>query len=93
MPGTLTAMADASEPSVVATAANAAEAQLVIGRLAAAGIAASERHTIGNVEFGDGGSRWIYVEPADADRARAVLAESTGISDEELARQAREAAE
>jgi hypothetical protein len=86
-------MADASEPTVVATAANAAEAQLIIGRLAAAGIAASERHTIGNVEFGDGGSRFVYAEAEQADRAREVLAESTGISDEELARQAREAAE
>ena len=66
---------------------------MVIGRLAAAGIPATERHTIGNIEFGDGGSRWIYAEHADADRARAVLAESAGVSDEDLARQAEDAAQ
>jgi hypothetical protein len=71
---------------VAASAANAAEAELIVQRLAEAGIAATSQRTIGGPEWGPSGSQFIYVEAAQRDRAREILQATEGISDEELAR-------
>jgi hypothetical protein len=86
-------MTDPNKPTVVASATNAAEAELIVQRLTAAGIHASVQRAFGTVEWGESGARWVYTDAADAERARELLGESAGISDEELARQAEEAAE
>jgi hypothetical protein len=71
---------------VVATAANGPEADLIVQRLAEAGITATSQRTIGGPEWGTSGSQYIYVEAGERDRAREVLKTTEGISDEELAR-------
>ena len=75
---------------IVASAANGAEAELVRQRLLSEGIHAISERTIGSAEWGSSGARNVYVAEADADRARAALAESP-LSDEELARLSEEA--
>jgi hypothetical protein len=70
---------------VVATAANAAEADLIRGRLAEAGIAAISQRSIGGPEWGMSGGQYMYVEASHLDRAREILSEAEGLSDEELA--------
>jgi hypothetical protein len=70
---------------VVATAANAVEADLIRSRLADAGIAAVSQRSIGGPEWGLSGGQYVYVEAAHLDRAREILSEAEGISDEELA--------
>jgi hypothetical protein len=82
----------------VAGARNEPEAELIVQRLAAAGVSAVSHLSSGNPEFGSSGGRTIYVEEADVERARAALAdEEPAFTDEELAelseRAAREAAE
>jgi hypothetical protein len=72
---------------VAATAANAAEADLIVQRLAEAGITATSQRTIGGPEWGESGSQYIYVEAAQRDRARETLKTAEGISEAELARQ------
>lgn len=69
---------------VVATAANTAEADLIRGRLAEAGIAAVSQRSIGGPGWGMSGGQYVYVEAAHLDRAREILSEAEGISDEEL---------
>jgi Putative prokaryotic signal transducing protein len=76
-----------SELEVLTTVASEAEAELVRQRLAQAGIQSLSRRTIGNVEWGSSGSRYVYVEAAELERARALLAAEKGaLSDEELGR-------
>jgi hypothetical protein len=71
---------------VVATAANEPEADLILQRLAQAGISATSQRTIGSAEWGTSGSQYIYVEAAQRERAREVLMVTEGISEEQLAR-------
>ncbi len=86
-------MSKSGELKVIATAANQAEGELIVARLAQAGISAIEQRASGNPEFGGGGARYMYVQHADVERARAVLdVEEPPFSDEELARLSEEAA-
>jgi hypothetical protein len=78
---------------VIATAANQAEGELVVARLAQAGISAIEQRASGNPEFGGSGARYLYVQEADVERARGVLdIEEPPFSDEELAKLSEQAA-
>jgi len=61
------------ERRVVTTAANEAEAELILGRLAEAGIQAVAQRAIGGPEWGASGSRYIYVAAGDYERAKAWL--------------------
>jgi hypothetical protein len=70
---------------VVATAANAVEAELIRSRLAEAGVAAVSQRSIGGPEWGLSGGQYVYVEAVHLDRAREILSEAEGLSDEELA--------
>jgi hypothetical protein len=74
------------ELQVVATAANEPEADLIVQRLAQAGITATSQRTIGGPEWGTSGSRNIYVEATQRERARELLETTEGISEEQLAR-------
>jgi hypothetical protein len=75
----------------VAVASNEAEAEMICGRLAADGISAT--HKGGDIpQRGDSGARDVFVEEAEAERARAVLA-GPPFSDEELAALSEQAAE
>ncbi len=86
-------MSKASELKVIATAANQAEGELIVARLAQGGITAIEQRASGNAELGGSGGRYIYVQEADVERARAVLdVEEPPFSDEELAKLSEEAA-
>jgi hypothetical protein len=86
-------MSKPGELKVVATAVHQAEAELIRARLAQAGISAIEQRAISNPEFGASGGRYIYVQAAELERARAVLAvDQPPFSDEELARLSEEAA-
>jgi hypothetical protein len=58
---------------VVATASSEPEAELIRQRLEAEGIAVLIQRTTGNAEFGPSGSRYVYVQAADLERARTVL--------------------
>jgi hypothetical protein len=58
---------------VVAVAANEPEAALLCQRLADAGIHAIAQRTIGGPEWGSSGSRYIYVDASDAERAGNLL--------------------
>jgi hypothetical protein len=71
---------------VAATASNAAEADLMCQRLAQAGIQAISQRSIGGPEWGVSGAQYVYVEPGQLDRARQILSEPAGISEDELAR-------
>ena len=72
---------------IVAGAQNQPQAELIVERLAAAGITAISQFSSGNPEFGAGGGRMVYVEERDAERAREVLAgDEQPVSDEELTR-------
>jgi len=71
---------------VIAGTQNEPEAELIVERLAQAGIVAISQLSSGNPEFGASGGRMIYVEEHDVPRAREVLAvEEPPFSDEELA--------
>lgn len=86
-------MSKPSELKVIATAANQAEGELIVSRLAQAGISAIEQRASGNPEFGGSGGRYIYVQAAELERARAVLAvDEPPFSDEELAKLSEQAA-
>jgi predicted transcriptional regulator len=81
------------ELKVIATAANQAEGELIVARLAQAGIVAVEQRVSGNPEFGGGGWRYVYVQASELERARDVLAvEQPPFSDEELTRLSEDAA-
>jgi hypothetical protein len=71
---------------VVAAASNEPEADLIVQRLAQAGISATSQRTIGSAEWGTSGSQYIYVEATQRERAREVLMATEGISEEQLAR-------
>lgn len=58
---------------VIATALNEAEAELLLQRLAQAGIQARSERAIGGPEFGASGARYLYVAAAEEERARALL--------------------
>jgi putative signal transducing protein len=58
---------------VVTTAENEAEAELICGRLAEAGIHAVAQRAIGGPEWGASGSRYIYVAAGDLERAKTLL--------------------
>jgi hypothetical protein len=67
------------------------EADVIVGRLADAGIAAYVKAPI-QTRMGDVvGGRDVYVEHTLLDRARSVLEEGSGVSDDELAQLAEEA--
>jgi hypothetical protein len=85
-------MSKSGELKVVATAANQAEGELIVARLAQGGITAIEQRASGNPEFGGAGGRYIYVQDAELERARTMLAvDQPPFSDEELARLSEEA--
>ncbi|HYM54130.1 MAG TPA: DUF2007 domain-containing protein [Solirubrobacteraceae bacterium] len=76
----------------VTTVGSESEAEMVRGRLLAAGIHAIARRTIGGPEWGPSGARAVFVNAKDLDRAREVLASEEGtFSDDELARLSEEA--
>ena len=58
---------------VVAIAANEPEAAPLCQRLAEAGIHAIAQRTIGGPEWGSSGSRYVYVDATDAERASKLL--------------------
>ena len=58
---------------VVAAAANEPEAELIRQRLEVEGIAAIVQRSIGSVEWGSSGSRYVYVQAGELERARALL--------------------
>lgn len=62
----------------VAVAASEAEADLICQRLAEAGIQATAKRAVGAVQFGASGGRYVYVEAAELERAREVLAVPEG---------------
>lgn len=65
-------------------------ADIIIARLAEAGIHAASPSV--NSESGGAIGKWnIYVEEADLERAREVLAEAESVDEDELARLAEEA--
>jgi hypothetical protein len=57
----------------VTTAGNEAEAELICGRLAEAGIHSVAQRAIGGPEWGASGSRYIYVAAGDYERAKKWL--------------------
>jgi hypothetical protein len=58
---------------VVTTAENEAETELIRSRLAEAGINSVSQRAIGGPEWGASGSRYIYVDAGDLERAKALL--------------------
>jgi len=77
---------------VAATASNGTEADLICQRLAEAGIQATSQRSIGGPQWGVSGAQYIYVEAEYVDRARQILAAPSGVSDDELAEMAQDAA-
>lgn len=61
------------DPRVVTTAENEAEAELICGRLAEAGIHAVAQRAMGGPEWGASGTRYIYVAAGDYERAKTWL--------------------
>ncbi len=77
---------------VVASVANEAEAEMIRVRLAEVGIQAVAQRAIGGPEWGWSGGRYVYVEEADVERAKALLkADEEAFTDEELTRLSEEA--
>jgi hypothetical protein len=77
----------------VAGAQNEPQAELIVQRLAAAGISAVSHLSSGNPEFGASGGRRIYVEETDIERAREALADAEpAFTDDELAELSEQAA-
>jgi hypothetical protein len=75
---------------IVTTVSNELEAEIVVGRLAEAGIHCMQSG--GALRPGVGGGCSVYVEEADLDRAHEVLkADEGGFDEEELARLSAEA--
>jgi hypothetical protein len=77
---------------VAASASNGIEADLIIQRLAEAGIEAVSQRSIGGPEWGVSGAQYVYVEAWQLQRARELLSSSEEIGEEELARLSEEAA-
>jgi hypothetical protein len=75
------------ELEIVRRAASATEAELIQSLLHDAAIESVLQRAIGGPEWGPSGGQTVYVQRADLDRAREVLAAREGaVSDEELAR-------
>jgi hypothetical protein len=77
---------------LAATANSGPEADLICQRLEAAGIRATTQRSIGGPEWGVSGSRYVYVEAERLARAHELLAAPDGLSEDELAKMAEEAA-
>ena len=77
---------------VVATAYSEAEADLICQRLAEADIVATYQRSIGGPQWGASGSRYVYVELGDLDRAREALGTPGGLTEADLARLSQDAA-
>ena len=77
--------------TVVATALDGGEAQLICDRLLEAGIPAEEQRSIGGPGWGESGARYIRVAPENAQRARELLSAAEDISEDELAKLSEEA--
>jgi hypothetical protein len=77
--------------TVVATALDGSEAQLICDRLIEAGIPAEEQRSIGGPGWGESGARYVRVAPENAARARELLGDAEDISEDELARLSEEA--
>lgn len=75
----------------IASASSGVEADMMCERLAAEGIPAIHQRAIGGPSWGPTGGQYIYVKADQADRARAILDEGAGVSEEELARLSEEA--
>ena len=71
---------------VAATAGNEAEAELMRQRLAEAGILATSQRSVGGAEWGASGTRYVYVEAPEVERAREILNASADLSKGELTR-------
>jgi hypothetical protein len=69
---------------VAGAASSGAEADLMCQRLAEAGIKATSQRAIGGPEWGTSGSRYVYVEKQQLERAREILAAPSDISEDEL---------
>jgi hypothetical protein len=67
------------------------EADLICARLRDAGIGAMAQGGMYGARAGLGGTREVYVEEKDLERARATLGASERISEDELAKAAEEA--
>lgn len=77
---------------IAASAANEAEAEMILGRLSDAGIHGISQRNIGGPEWGGSGTRSVFVQEADLEKARALLAtDPDEFSDEELTRLSEEA--
>jgi hypothetical protein len=78
--------------TVLTTAANEAEADLIREHLLAEGVHAIAERTLGSVQWGQSGARNVFVEEADLARAREILGlDSPPFSEEELTRLSEEA--
>jgi hypothetical protein len=75
------------ELEIVRRAASATEADVIQSLLQDAGIESVLQRAIGGPEWGPSGGQTVYVQRADLERAREVLAAGeAAVSDEELAR-------
>ena len=75
------------ELKIVRRAASATEAEVIQSLLHEAGIESVLQRAVGGPEWGPSGGQTVYVQPADLQRAREVLAAAeTSVSDEELER-------
>jgi hypothetical protein len=75
----VTTMGESTSPHeqelvVVATAGSEPEAEVLLQLLRSAGIVALTQRTLGAVEWGASGSRYIYARAEDAARAHELLA-------------------
>lgn len=77
----------------VASATSGVEADMMCERLAAEGIPAIHQRAIGGPSWGLTGGQYVYVKADQADRAREILQEGAGVSEEELTRLSEEAAQ
>jgi hypothetical protein len=83
--------ARARTPSLLTTVRDGPEADLICARLRDAGIEAVAQGGMYGARAALGGTREVYVEANDLERARATLQASEGISEDELAKAAEEA--
>ncbi len=77
----------ADDVEIVATVHNDLEATVVRGRLSEAGIQSMQQPSNSGGTWNPAGARDVCVAAADLERARAVLEEDEGISEEELVRE------
>jgi hypothetical protein len=88
----ITSWEDPAMERLLTSTSNEFEAEVIVGRLVDAGIAGEVR---GQIQTRSGGyvqgGRDVFVEEDQLDRARSVLSEAEGVSEDELARLAEEA--